>query len=344
MDLGTTSPSSLSVTKHKDLQERYESERYKKKRKRTAKEDTRSLLENKKLRTKQVPASTETLNQSKTKSSSPFHQESCSLYLPLAPISQRHPLSGLCAEHLSPLILTYYSPVRGVILAYSNVKFSVGSQKPSKDDDEPTYALIVDEYASTYVWISVDFLIFRPQKGDTIEGWINLQNEGNIGLVCCNFFNASIERKNLPKNWKWVAVEMEVRSSKRKLKGSERENASTSSAAVEALQRDGTRKSEGHFVDGDGRRVERLICFRVKDTETSRNSGRENSFLSIEGTLSSENSEQSLLEQEVIQQRSRSRRRTRQKGHTIHAMSGALVDRIEEDQDRYSDQIETSND
>jgi hypothetical protein len=42
----------------------------------------------------------------------------------LAPISQLHSLAGICAEHLSPLILTYYPPFKGVVLSYSNAQLS----------------------------------------------------------------------------------------------------------------------------------------------------------------------------------------------------------------------------
>ncbi|PBP25479.1 RNA polymerase Rpb7-like domain-containing protein [Diplocarpon rosae] len=75
---------------------------------------------------------------------SPFHLQTSSLYLPLAPVSQKFPLEGICAEHLSPLLLTYYPPFKG--------------------------------------------------------------NEGHLGLVCWNLFNASIERKRLPSNWEWRDV------------------------------------------------------------------------------------------------------------------------------------------
>src|SRR5450432_1640489 len=55
---------------------------------------------------------------------SPFHTQTSSIYLPLAPISQRQPLEGICAEHLSPLILTYYPQLSGVILSYSQPRMS----------------------------------------------------------------------------------------------------------------------------------------------------------------------------------------------------------------------------
>ncbi len=78
---------------------------------------------------------------------SPFHIQTSSIYLPLAPISQRQPLEGMCAEHLSPLILTYYPPLGGVILSYSNVRIS---EQPFDDDGDHILLQCIDEYAAFF--------------------------------------------------------------------------------------------------------------------------------------------------------------------------------------------------
>ncbi|KAL9613148.1 MAG: hypothetical protein Q9167_002313 [Letrouitia subvulpina] len=241
-------------------------------------------------------------------------------------LSQRHPLQGLCAEHISPLILTYYPPVRGVILSYSNVRFSAGPLHiADADDDEPIYALAIDEYAATFVWVSVDLLLFRPQKGNTIEGWISLQNEGNIGLVCWNFFNANIERKRLPKDWKWISGGIKSQSSKEKLKGSRKSSQPHSLANGTVPHSDRVPDIDGYFEDGDGKRIEGLVEFRVKDIETSRSSDRENGFLSIEGTMLDEDTERSLLSQEITQQQSRFAQRIRRHKTVSPVMPGVSV-------------------
>lgn len=48
-------------------------------------------------------------------SESPFSLATVTLYLPLSPISisPTHALASLMAEHLSPLLLTYYPPTEG---------------------------------------------------------------------------------------------------------------------------------------------------------------------------------------------------------------------------------------
>src|SRR5438045_3032581 len=114
---------------------------------------------------------------------SPFHTQTASLYLSLAPISQRHPLDGICAEHLSPLILTYYPPLKGVILSYSGPRIS---EQPLGEENGHILVKCVDEYGPGYVWVTAEFLIFKPQRMAHLEGYINLQNEGHLGIVCWN--------------------------------------------------------------------------------------------------------------------------------------------------------------
>ena len=230
--------------------------------------------------------------------SSPFHQHTSSFYLPLAPIAQRHPIQGLCAEHLSPLLLTYYPPFHGVIISFSNPRCSEFPHNSSSTDGrQKAYARSVDEYAANFIWLTAEFLIFRPQAGNVIEGFINLQNEGNIGLVCWNFFSASIERNRLPKDWRWVPGGMSMGKRKKKLKGPspergidvEEDNASMSKKLKDA---------EGYFQDANGVKIEGNISFRVKDVDTSGSMHRENGFLSIYGTLLDSDEEREILRRE----------------------------------------------
>lgn len=230
---------------------------------------------------------------------SPFHQESSSLYLPLSPICQLFPLQGLCAEHLSPLILTYYPPFGGVVLSYSNARLTENPHKTSRvGATGGVLAKSVDEYAVSFVWLTAEFLVFKPQEGGWIEGWINLQNEGHIGLVCWNLFNASIEAKQLPKEWKWIPAETHSRL-KAKLKRSRGEvpvEQEANTAEASPLSSEAVHEDEGHFEDADGRKVKGSIRFRVKDVETSSSTDREKSFLRIEGTLLSPEDEAILDE------------------------------------------------
>jgi DNA-directed RNA polymerase I subunit RPA43 len=207
---------------------------------------------------------------------SPFHVQTSSLYLPLAPISQKYPLEGMCAEHISPLILTYYPPFNGVVLSYSNPRLS---EKPFGNDGEEVLLKNIDEYAVSWSWVTAEFLLFKPEKGAWLEGYINLQNEGHLGLVCWNLFNASIERKRLPPDWKWVDVSEMQNEEEDEGEGGE-------TYAEEGI---------GYYVDGEGKKIEGMMKFRVKEIESSHD--RERGFLSIEGTMLSEEAEE-LLESE----------------------------------------------
>ncbi|TGO55759.1 hypothetical protein BCON_0087g00120 [Botryotinia convoluta] len=208
---------------------------------------------------------------------SPFHLQTSSIFLPLAPVSQKFPLEGLCAEHLSPLILTYYPPFNGVILSYSNPRFA---EKAFGNDGDSTLLQNLDEYAVSWAWVTAEFLLFKPEKGAWLEGYINLQNEGHLGLVCWNLFNASIERTRLPKEWRWVGVE------------DQEKDAEAEAEAGATYAEDGI----GYYVDGEGKKIEGTVKFRVKEIES--NHDKERGFLTIDGTMLDEEAEMRLLETE----------------------------------------------
>ncbi|MCJ1224707.1 hypothetical protein MMC12_001352 [Toensbergia leucococca] len=302
MSVEAHSPVVLPVKSQKKAREKLEKKR-EKKRKRDTHDDFPKLLPTKKHRSKDHSKKAESVANSPDLSDltahSPFHHQTSSLYLPLSPISQLHPLRGLCAEHLSPLILTYYPPFHGVVLSYSDPRLSEDpTRSPDTSEGSRILARSVDEYAVSYVWITADFLMFKPRRGDIIEGWINLHNEGHLGLVCWNLFNASIERKRLPKEWVWVSGGMGARGSTRLKEGG---SSSGNGFGEEEEEMDANEFGdvEGYFEDADGKKIEGQVRFRVKDIEASPSSDRDKGFLSIEGTMLDEAREARLLEKSV---------------------------------------------
>lgn len=252
---------------------------------------------------------------------SPFYEKTYSLYLPISPISYHYPLSGLCAEHLSPLLLKYYPPFQGVLLSYGNVRFTEQSQEIFENEKpSPVLARSVDEYAASFVWITADFLIFSPKRGTSIEGWINIQNQGNLGLLCWGFFNVHIERKRLPKDWTWVSYTTQSHSAR---------NHETSSLVYDAeSEREEEQQrtnsigaEEGYFRDGGGKKVEGLVRFWVKDVESSRGLDRENNFVSIKGTMLSAKEEHVLEKHEAARGNSKIRKNSRGQDEEEHSMS-----------------------
>lgn len=264
--------SNMGSEKHRSkADKKHKSTHGEKKRKRDNEEDEQK---SKSKKHKSDKAASQTSLLDNTSSASPFHLQTASLYLPLAPVSQKYPLEGLCAEHVSPLILTYYPPLNGVLLSYSNPRLS---EKPFKDDGESVLLQSIDEYAVSWAWLTAEFLLFKPEKGALLEGYVNLQNQGHLGIVCWNLFNASVESKRLPSSWKWKDVS-EMRNGK-----------GTQAGETYA-------EGPGFWVDGEGDKVEGMVKFRVREIESSHD--RERGFLSIEGTMLSDEDEDELAQTE----------------------------------------------
>lgn len=228
-----------------------------------------------------------------TPKTSPFYTQTSSLYLPLAPIAQAHPLSALCAEHVSPLLLSYYPPFHGVLISYSDPRLS---SKPhdiyTGDGRQKAFARSVDEYAATFVWLIAEFLVFRPQSGDVIEGYINLQSESSIGIIYWNYFNASIERSNLPRKWTWIPGGMAARGSRGSWKSKQKKSGGAGLRDDTVEEKQGRETQDlgveddlGYWQDEDGKKVEGLVKFYVKDVDTSRSADRENGFIGIAGSI-----------------------------------------------------------
>ncbi|KAL6235730.1 hypothetical protein BDW75DRAFT_133060 [Aspergillus navahoensis] len=278
---------------------------------------------------------------------SPYALTTATLYLPLSPISisPTHALASLLAEHLSPLLLTYYPPFQGIILAYSNA--SISSEPPSSSsptsttspNPQPlTLATTAGEYGVMYVYLTATFLVFRPQRGQTLEGWVNVQSEGFLGAVVLNLFSVGIERKRLPPSWKWIPPGEDENNEKGTTTNPNSDEGDDSTPSIPfdpekehfnpiplasdsnpffydrgqildattgAIdQPEGDEGSpdedslEGHFQSVSGHRVRGTIKFRVVDIDIIPGTERDRGFLSIEGTMLSEEEESKVVEDE----------------------------------------------
>ena len=325
MSMKIDSPQLLKPKKHKKPKDKDVEQREKKRKRHTSDEPagTSPKKPKNKHRSKSSIVKAAAVNSPERSIESPFYEQTSSLYLSLPPISQRHALQGLCAEHLSPLILTYYPPFHGVIISYSHPRLSTD---PDAEESEPAYAKSIDEYAPSFIWLTAEFLIFKPTKGTLIEGYVNLQNESNLGLVCWNFFNASIGRRRLPKGWKWIAGGMKS-TTRRKLKKAA-ESAETDSEDDETDEKeagDTPEDTQGYFQDENGQKIEGIVRFTVKDVETSRSADRDTSFLSLAGTMLNDEEERDVQEQEAIRIPQRRTREVNGISEPRNAMSGALM-------------------
>lgn len=104
------------------------------------------------------------------------------------------PINGLQKDHLDPLLMSYYEPVGGVVIAYANIRF---------ESDE---ARIVAESPFAHVWVTVDFLVWGPKKGSVLQGWVNLQSASHVGLLVENTWNVSIPKEKIPAGWSYHEV------------------------------------------------------------------------------------------------------------------------------------------
>lgn len=158
-----------------------------------------------------------------------------------------------------------------------------------------------DEYGVTLIWLTIEATVLRASPGTFVEGHIRLQNENYIGLVCWNFFNAVIKRRRLPDDWTWVAggegQSAGTGKQRKTIKdaGAEDDEVSVESAdngdevptSAQALPLASQDDAEylGHFVDGQRKRIDELVRFKIKNYECAPSNERERGFISLEGSL-----------------------------------------------------------
>ncbi|KAK4104387.1 hypothetical protein N658DRAFT_418219 [Parathielavia hyrcaniae] len=246
----------------------------------------------------------------------PFFTQAISLYVPFFPVGFDNPLTNVAAQHLDPL-LNHYSPVlRGVLLSYSNLNLSDRPVKASithpPTDETPALLHSIDEYAVGFGWLTFDAQLFVPSRGKSMEGVVQLQSEGHIGVVCWNKFNASIEAKRLPTGWKWVDL----------VKGGAKPNGAASSDENEIAEQSREEESDmldgeelqvveqihttGYWVNERGRGVSGKLRFRIKNFDVGL--AGDYGYLSIEGTCLDDDAERALAGQErEMEQARRSR-------------------------------------
>lgn len=242
----------------------------------------------------------------------PFYTQTVSLYVPLYPQGFAHPITAARKQHLDPMLNHYSLALCGVPLAYHNVRLG---ERPMRADaanlpTDDTRALLraVDEYAVGFGHVTADFDMFMPRRGAWMEGRMNLQTDGHIGLVCFDRFNASIEAKRLPRGWKWVDEPKQEQPADQDLDMVDHDGAAidqdTSAVGDEdALLKVGQLHSSGYWADEAGERVAGMIRFRIQafDSGTSGDHG----YLSIRGTMLVEETERKLAAEERAVDRAR---------------------------------------
>lgn len=188
-----------------------------------------------------------------------FQKFTTSLYVSLAPCHISNPINGVKSQHLDPLIMSYFPKAKGVCLAYSNIKISDDNVTKDTDDNTITVAKVTDSSPFTFLWVSVDFLIWRPQVGDTLEGYIYMQTASHIGLLVHDTFNASIKKFNIPVDWNFIPSQEDEYS--------------------EEVNDSNKFKSFGYWADENNVKIEGKLKFTIKSIHTT------GKVVSLDGTL-----------------------------------------------------------
>ncbi|KAI1407105.1 hypothetical protein F5Y13DRAFT_175666 [Hypoxylon sp. FL1857] len=258
-----------------------------------------------------VPAETigsEEFGQKPSEKDYPFFTQTVSQYLPLFPAGLIEPIEGFADQHLRPLLKRYVPSFRGVFLAYRNPRIGEAPGKAALTEESPMEDVVllesINEYAVTFGWLTVDVDVFRPTRGAWMEGIVNLQGEGHIGVVCWDMFNASIEAGRLPRGWRWVDLLSKGRD-KAKSKKNDREKTVEEAKLptpdpFDDPENDTTQiHTTGYWVDENGTRIRggAKLYFRIKHYEVGVSG--DYGYLSIEGTMLNEEEEKAKYAQDM---------------------------------------------
>ncbi|KAI1151002.1 hypothetical protein F4825DRAFT_377612 [Nemania diffusa] len=230
----------------------------------------------------------------------PFYTQTVSQYLPLHPLGINEPLQGYMNQHLEPLLNRYVPSFGGVLLAYRNPRIgeAPGSGSLTQDSgmDDIVVLESINEHAVNYGWLTVEIDIFRPSRGAWLEGLVNIQSEGHIGVVCWSKFNASIESERLPRDWQWVDQHKDETTPATPASETAPEDSPEAAQEQEPTE---VVHATGYWVDGAGAKVtsDTPICFRIKNYEVG--SSGDYGYLSIEGTMLSLEDEEKKVHREI---------------------------------------------
>ncbi|OAA50922.1 hypothetical protein BBO_00869 [Beauveria brongniartii RCEF 3172] len=220
----------------------------------------------------------------------PFFSQTVSLYEPIYPIGWAQPVTNCEFHYLRHLQNKYVPSLRGVLMNYKNVTLGdePSREGAARNDEEVTTLKSQREYGVGFGWITADVDLFVPSRGAWMEGSVNLQTEGHIGVVCFSKFNASIEARRLPPSWKWVSNE-----------DPEAEGMEETASIVAPDEHGVVHQihSTGFWVDANGDKIKGKIRFRIRNFDVGVSG--ETTYLSLEGTMLDKASEKTLVQQEA---------------------------------------------
>jgi DNA-directed RNA polymerase I subunit RPA43 len=243
----------------------------------------------------------------------PFFTQTFSQRIPVWPAAFDEPLTKTARECLDPMLNRYSPKFKGVLLAYKNANLSERPRRADPQDpptdDTPVVLESIECYAPPFAWLTADLHLFIPSRGAWMEGVINLQSEGHIGVVCFDKFNASISRRSLPKGWTWVDQPEEEEPEPVTpeedpfVEGQEQAGEGEDGKKAEQVPQ---LRSSGYWLDRNGQKVTGKIYFRIKNFSSG--STGDYTYLSLQGTMLDDEAErESVAEEKAIEKARRAR-------------------------------------
>ena len=139
-----------------------------------------------------------------------------------------------------------------------------------------------------------------------MEGRVNLQNEGHIGVLCWEKFSSSIDAKRLPPGWKWIDFLGDEADESHGYNNNNVGGEPGDDPFADQNQSIHQMHTTGYWVDATGKPVRDTMLFRIRDFEIGRVG--DHGYLSIVGTMLTEDEEKALETEEREDQRKRRKR------------------------------------
>ncbi|KAJ1555375.1 hypothetical protein HK096_002645 [Nowakowskiella sp. JEL0078] len=141
------------------------------------------------------------------------------LFIHLPPRFASNPMDGV-DQYLSRLLLRFVPEVDGIVLAYSDVR------------PETSCGRIINDSPHLHFYIRVRFTVFRPERGNLLDGVVNKVSPDHMGLLIHGTFNASIPADQIPQESGEFSWNEESKCWKRKLDGNFTEDVDVGPGAV----------------------------------------------------------------------------------------------------------------
>lgn len=106
----------------------------------------------------------------------------------LSPCHIAEPRVGV-EQEMTALLMRYSEPLRGVVLAFSNVRLAT------------PLGHIINEMPYIHCKVLADALVFQPQEGMVLRGTVNKIGSNHVGMLFAGVFNGSVAASELPKGY-----------------------------------------------------------------------------------------------------------------------------------------------